>query len=207
MSKIHIPFLTFLLFSLSTSAQIWPSKSDRRLEQLFNLMQGEFSSEKQSIEDSTYFNISLRMTPIWKDRGHFLYVEQAMFENQDKPYRVRIYRLSRKGRNEFISEVFTLRNEQEWIGKWKTPDSFDALSLDDLELKSGCEVVLIRHGRNKFIGETGATSCKSELRGASYATSKVSILKNKILSWDQGFNNEGKQVWGATKGGYIFEKL
>lgn len=199
--------MTFLLFSLSTSAQIWPSKSDRKLEQLFNLMQGEYSSEKQSIEDSTYFNISLRMIPIWKDRGHFLYVEQAMFENQDKPYRVRIYRLSQKGSNEFISEVFTLRNEKEWIGKWKTPESFDALSLDDLELKSGCEVVLKRNSKNKYIGETGATSCKSELRGASYATSKVSVLKKKILSWDQGFDAEGKQVWGATKGGYIFDKL
>jgi hypothetical protein len=27
-----------------------------------------------------------------------------------------------------------------------------------------------------------------------------------MVSWDQGWNGEGKQVWGATKGGYIFVK-
>uniref|UniRef100_UPI0038D3A63C CpcT/CpeT family chromophore lyase n=1 Tax=Flavobacterium sp. TaxID=239 RepID=UPI0038D3A63C len=50
-------------------------------------------------------------------------------------------------------------------------------------------------------------TCASELRGASYATSKVTITANQVLSWDQGFDKDDKQVWGATKAGYIFDKL
>jgi len=62
-------------------------------------------------------------------------------------------------------------------------------------------------GKNKFAGQTGNKTCSSELRGARYASSKVTVTKNEILSWDQGFDKEDKQVWGATKGGYIFKKI
>jgi CpeT protein len=188
------------------SAQPTTTNGDsKEMTELLSIMQGSYSSEKQSKKDTSYFNISLRMVPIWKNRGHYLYVEQAMFTKQEKPYRVRIYKLTQKGET-FVSEIHTLKNEKEWIGKWKTPESFDALSEKDVELKPGCEVVLKRIGKNKFVGQTGEKSCASELRGASYATSKVTVTKDKILSWDQGFDKEGKQVWGAEKGGYEFVK-
>lgn len=175
------------------------------LAQLQTLMAGNYSSEKQSKEDAEYYNISLRMVPIWKDRGHFLYVEQAIFDKQDKPYRVRIYKLSKRG-TEYISEIYTLKNEADWIGKWKDPSAFDALALDAIELKSGCEVILKRISAQNYAGATGEKTCPSELRGASYASSKVTITPTELISWDQGFDKDGKQVWGATKGGYHFVK-
>jgi CpeT protein len=188
------------------SAQSTTTNGDsKEMNELLSIMQGSYSSEKQSKKDTTYFNISLRMVPIWKNRGHYLYVEQAMFTKQEKPYRVRIYKLTQKGET-FVSEIHTLKSEKEWIGKWNTPEAFDALSEKDVELKPGCEVVLKRIGKNKFVGQTGERSCPSELRGASFATSKVTVTKDKILSWDQGFDKDGKQVWGAEKGGYEFLK-
>jgi CpeT protein len=199
-------FITILSIS-NCPAQNKKASNDDHLKELVSIMQGTYSSEKQSKSDSTYYNISLRMVPIWKDIGHYLYVEQALFSKQDKPYRVRIYKISQRGENEFVSEIYTLKNEKDWIGKWNTPEAFDKLSLDEIELKQGCEVVLKRIAKNKFEGQTGAKSCPSELRGASYATSKVTVLFNQILSWDQGFDDNGKQVWGAEKGGYIFDKL
>jgi hypothetical protein len=146
------------------------------------------------------------MTPIWKKKGHYLYVEQAMFEKQDSPYRVRIYKVSQRN-DAFISEIYTLKNEKEWIGKWKTPEVFDNLTESDIELKPGCEVILKKQANGRFIGQTGEKTCPSELRGASYASSKVTVTPTQILSWDQGFDKNGKQVWGAMKGGYIFDKI
>lgn len=183
------------------------SKSESNLNELVSIMQGTYSSEKQSVKDTSYFNISLRMVPIWKNKGHYLYVEQALFKKQDKPYRVRIYKVTQRSENEFISEIHTLKNEKEWIGKWATPEAFDALTENDIDLKPGCGVVLQRIAKNKFAGSTGEKTCPSELRGASYASSKVTVLPKEIISWDQGFDKEGKQVWGATKAGYVFEKL
>ena len=169
-------------------------------------MQGYYSSEKQALADKDYYNISLRMTPIWKSKGNYLFVEQAIFDKQDKPYRVRIYKVSQRG-NEFISEIYTLKDEKAWIGKWATPEVYDQLTEADIELKSGCEVVLKRTGKNRFEGATGDKTCPSELRGASWANSKVTVTENTIHSWDQGFDKDGKQVWGATKGGYEFIKI
>jgi CpeT protein len=204
--------LLLLLISVSLfsckSGQNGPSisKSESNMNELIAIMQGNYSSEKQSKKDTTYFNISLRMVPIWKDKGNYLYVEQALATKQEKPYRVRIYKVSQLNENEFISEIHTIKNEKEWIGKWKTPEAFASLSEKDIELKQGCGVKLTRTDKNKFSGATGNKTCPSELRGASYASSKVTVTENEINSWDQGFDKNDKQVWGAEKGGYVFVK-
>ncbi|WP_445452578.1 chromophore lyase CpcT/CpeT [Flavobacterium sp. 25HG05S-40] len=207
MTKTLLLVSAFLVLVSCKSGQNATSNNSSALNELVSIMQGHYSSEKQSIADTDYYNISLRMIPIWKQKGHYLFVEQAIFDKQDKPYRVRIYKVSQRSDNEFISEIYTLKNEKEWIGKWTTPEVYDQLTENDIELKQGCEVVLKRESRNKFVGATGDKTCPSELRGASWANSKVTVLENEILSWDQGFDKEGKQVWGATKGGYQFIKI
>ncbi|MBT8257139.1 MAG: chromophore lyase CpcT/CpeT [Bacteroidia bacterium] len=184
-----------------------PEKIDAELEELFNLMQGSFNSEKQSITDSTYFNISLHMYPVWEEKGYFLYVEQAMFAQQDKPYRQRIYKLKRLDETSFTSSIYTILNDSLWVGKWKSPKGFDSLEFEDLSLRNGCDVILVKSGENHFKGRTREYSCESTLRGASYATSEVVITADKIISWDRGFDPEGHQVWGAELGGYIFNKI
>ena len=207
MKKIIITLSIFLFIASCKTSQTKISTAQANLNELVEIMQGSYSSEKQSIIDTSYFNISLKMIPIWKNKGHYLYVEQALFKKQDKPYRIRIYKLSQTNENEFMSEIHTIKNEKRWIGMWKNPEAFDTLNPNDIDLKKGCEVILKRIANNKFDVQTGIKTCPSELRGASYATSKVSIFKNQIISWDQGFDKTNKQVWGAEKAGYIFEKL
>ncbi|MEM9679104.1 MAG: chromophore lyase CpcT/CpeT [Bacteroidota bacterium] len=180
---------------------------DTELAELFSIMKGSYNSEIQSKVDSSYFNISLHMYPIWEDKGYFLYVEQAVNSAQDRPYRQRIYEVTRHSDSTFSSAIYALPVDSVWIGKWKTPKAFNSFSIKDIELKKGCEVILKRMGPNHFMGETGNRTCESTLRGASYATSEVEILEDKIISWDRGFDANGEHVWGAEKGGYIFNKL
>jgi hypothetical protein len=33
------------------------------------------------------------------------------------------------------------------------------------------------------------------------------IKAEELISWDRGWNNADKQVWGAVKGGYHFVKI
>ncbi|MCD2260560.1 chromophore lyase CpcT/CpeT [Psychroserpens luteolus] len=177
------------------------------LPELFSLMQGSYNSEVQSQVDSTYYNISLHMYPIWEDKGNFLYVEQALNSTQDKPYRQRIYEVTQLNDSVYSSAIYTIENDSLWIGKWKTPKSFDALTMDKVTKKEGCEVLLQRLEANLYKGETGEKTCESTLYGASYATSEVEIMEDKIISWDRGFDDKGEHIWGAEKGGYIFIKL
>lgn len=197
--------LLFLTIFIS-SCQSDP-KDDVELKELFSLMQGSFNSENQAKQDSSYYNISLHMYPIWKDKGNYLYVEQALNSMQQRPYRQRVYKVTRLNDSVFSSAIYTIPHDSLWIGKWKTPQDFDRISPEYLVERTGCEVLLKRLGENHYKGATGVKTCESSLRGASYATSEVEITTQQILSWDRGFDSEGNHVWGAEKAGYVFDKL
>ncbi|MBV7270018.1 chromophore lyase CpcT/CpeT [Winogradskyella luteola] len=199
--------ITISFYSCKNETTSKDIKEDKELKELFSLMQGSFNSEVQSQVDSSYYNISLHMYPIWEEKGNFLYVEQALNRMQDRPYRQRIYEVTRISDSTFSSAVYKLDVDSLWIGKWKTPKAFDSISLRDIALKEGCEVILKRIAPKHFVGETGDNTCVSTMRGASFARSEVEILEDKIMSWDRGFDAEGNYVWGAEKGAYIFNKL
>lgn len=199
-------FLLSVLFLFSCTVTKHTA-SNKEMDNLLDMMTGTFNSENQAMNDSSYYDITLQMYPIWENKdGNWLYVEQALSSVPNKPYRQRIYKIFQQG-NQFVSAVYTLPKPEEYIGAWETPEKFNDLSSEDLELREGCAVYLSKTSDGHFIGATGENSCGSTMRGASFATSKVRIEKNKIVSWDQGFDKDGKQVWGATQGGYIFERV
>lgn len=206
---INLLLLAFIMitFSCSTTKEMSIPKTDE-LADLQAMMTGSYDSSAQEAADSAYYNISLHMYPIWKSRtdGKFLYVEQALASMQDRPYRQRVYKLEKTEGGQLASYVYTLKNDSLFIGKWQTPAYFDRFGLSVLDEREGCEVLLSKD-QDGYAGSTQADNCKSTLRGASYATSVVSMSKNKITSWDQGFDDNGNQVWGATKGPYVFVKL
>ena len=79
--------------------------------------------------------------------------------------------------------------------------------ISELTRLDGCEVILKNVGEKHYLGSTDEKSCPSLLYGASYATSEVEILNDKIISWDRGFDIDDNQIWGATNGGYVFNKI
>lgn len=199
--------LILLMSSSSIKAQQTASKTTD-FQILSQWMQGSFNSFEQSIEDEDYYNITLEMHPIWTERtdGKWLYVEQAVASMKYKPYRQRIYHLHQLSKGKIESEVYTLPEPDKYIGKYSDPSFFDSLSPTDLTIREGCSIILEKKD-DTFVGQTGETSCKSTLRGASYATSKVTVTANRLESWDQGFDDKGEQVWGAVKGAYVFDKM
>lgn len=179
------------------------------LAQLQSWMSGSFSSAVQAAADTNFFDIRLEMHPIWSERsdGPWLYVEQAAAEYLDRPYRQRVYRLVAQEDAAIRSEVYTLPEPLRFAGDWRNKTPLAALTPDSLTLREGCAVVLRRQADGSFAGGTVGNGCESNLRGAAYATSEVSVWAARIVSWDRGFDAAGQQVWGAKSGGYIFEKV
>lgn len=202
MEKIITLILIIIVF-VQVSAQ---QKSD--VDILVSWMIGSFNSEEQSKKDSNYYNISLEMHRIWSDRedGYWLYVEQAVASNKNKPYRQRIYHIYEDG-DIIKSVIYSIPDEENFIGGWKNISLFNKLSPEKLEAREGCEVVIRRKDVNTFVGSTIEKNCTSNLRGATYATTEVIITKEMMISWDRGYNEKDEQVWGAEKGGYIFNKI
>ncbi|MEM8900194.1 MAG: chromophore lyase CpcT/CpeT [Bacteroidota bacterium] len=204
--KMYLVLFSVLLSAFISCQQAEEKESD--LATIYGMMTGSFSSEKQAEADSTYYPISLHMYPIWEASGEkWLYVEQAMATQQDKPYRQRVYKLEEIELNRFQSIVYTLKNDSLFVGKWAEPDFFNQYDVSILSEREGCAVVLEKTGENTFAGSTLDKACGSNLRGASYATSSVTVTPASIKSWDRGFNEADEQVWGAEKGGYIFDRL
>lgn len=198
--------LAFLLFCAACSTSRKTKGTDRALDELQALMSGTFTSAAQAARDSAFYDITLYMYPIWPDKGRWLYVEQAVTAMPGRPYRQRVYKLEQAGPQSFRSVVYTLPEPEAFVGAWKEPARFEQLSPEALELREGCAVLLERQADGSFVGGTRGNGCESTLRGASYATSRVTIREGLIVSWDQGFDDSGGQVWGAVKGGYEFRK-
>jgi hypothetical protein len=201
-------FIFFTILGCTSTRKTGSAKkNDPELEILLSLMEGKFSSELQSKSDTNYFNISLVMSTIWSERndGKWLYVEQAVATNLEKLYRQRVYHLQHPSKNIFTSEIYTIKDALTFAGLQNDPAKKEKLTFDLIELKDGCTVTLKKQN-DIYEGGTDAAKCPSDLRGAKYATTKIVLKKGELVSWDQGFDATGKQVWGATEGGYIFIK-
>jgi hypothetical protein len=195
---------SILLIFGSFLAQAQPAT----MEQLTEYMTGTFNSAQQAERDTAYLNVQLKMQRIWEKQndGVWLYVEQAVASTPDKPYRQRIYKLEEHGTNKYLSRVFELPDPSNYIGAAEKPKRFKALSPEDLEEMEGCAINMIYDERKqKFLGNI-VDMCHNDWNGAYVASSEVEITKNKLISWDRGWDSNGKQVWGAEKGGYEFIK-
>jgi len=183
------------------------------LEHLANLMCGEFSSADQATLDPDYRDISLKIARIWptSNDGIWLYVEQAVAAMADRPYRQRVYHLTTVPNTKiptFRSDVFTLPGDpRRFVGAWKDVSKLADVTPAGLTIREGCEVILTQSSPDSYTGSTIDRNCQSEFQKASYATSEVVINSQGMVSWDRGFDNDGKQVWGATNGGYKFVRL
>ncbi len=191
-----------------TVTPVLEEASNTDYKELCQWMTGSFNSATQAQEDSAFYDINLEMHPIWEGEteDYWIYVEQAMSSKKEKPYRQRIYQVTQIDSITFASYIYTLPEPEEYIGSWTKPELFKDLILADSLKREGCEVILKKEG-DQYVGATGENSCSSSLRGATYATSEVTVTKDGIISWDRGYDKEGKQVWGAEKGGYIFKRL
>jgi CpeT protein len=174
---------------------------------LYAYLQGDYDSEAQSLSDPAYFAIGLRICPVDAPElgSRALYVEQAALSSPNAPYRQRFYvvedidgaALSARSR------VFEVVGAASWVGACDEPLP-TATAADANEL-IGCNVDLAWE-TDHFVGGTIDDLCANDFQGATYATSEVELWADRLVSWDRGYDAQGNQVWGATKGAYVFDR-
>lgn len=178
------------------------------LEKFCSYLKGEYNSSAQNSRDTSYFNISLIIFPIWEKENDakYFYVEQAMVGKEDKPYRQRIYKIYQTSATTVVSAIYTIKNQEEFIKLQESSKKQKNLSKEDIEYKEGCDVFLEYNGTS-FKGGTEGKKCLSSLRNAKYTITEVEVWEDKMVSWDRGYTDNGVHAWGATAGGYIFDKI
>lgn len=194
----------FLALFLLTSC-LPNKKTTANFEKLATMMEGNFSSQKQSVKNSQYKNISLRMIPIWKDKGTYFLVEQALFNNQEKPFSIQVHKLYQR-RYDIVREIYTLKNEQEWLEKRKTSEDYSHLSEADLELQTGCEILIKQSADGSYSGHSGHDCHLTEFN-AAISSIGIVVTDKQIRLWKQGYDKDWNLLWGSVKGGYVFERV
>lgn len=188
----------------SSPAEVVPGIPAPSIEQLQQWLVGRFDSSAQAMADERYFDVSLTVCPVtWHGAEKTLYVEQAITANLAKPYRQRLYVLSRDGEL-FRSQIYELSDAESAVGLCAAPENFDADS--EAAVLDGCAVELNWTG-DAFEGTTSGRACTNAWGDAAYATSEVRIHADGVLSWDRGYDDAGSQVWGAEAGPYAFVRV
>lgn len=164
---------------------------------------GEFDSQEQSQSQPSYYPISLVTCRLdMPELGeHVLYVEQALMEPPDDPYRQRVYGVTALDDGRALTAIYTLPDDRAAIGLCDDP-SAPPFAAGELTEKEGCGVYLTPTDAG-FEGSTEGTGCETNL-GGDYASSQVTLTADRLESWDRGFYLDGQQAWGAEDGPYVF---
>ncbi len=175
---------------------------------LARYLTGTFDSQNQANLDWSYYPVQLVMCPVAvPDLGErVLYVEQAIMDSLDQPYRQRLYVVEPDPDDPggAISRVWELHDPGAAVHLCDDPASLTLTAGDAFE-REGCATYMTWLG-DHWEGGTRAQDCASSLSGASYATSEITIDDERLESWDRGFDAAGVQVWGAVDGPYEFDR-
>ncbi|MBW1296934.1 chromophore lyase CpcT/CpeT [Aquimarina litoralis] len=199
-------FLIILIFSIGCNTK---TIDDPELEDFAKILVGNFSSKKQAKEESGYSAVGLINKVIWKDRsGIWLYQELFAEGKTNAIYNQRILNIKRVDSNTLSSTSYVIPNQKKYINAWKDISVFDNLTIDSLTIREGCDVYFRKKTSTIYQGKTNKETCSSSFsKKISYTTSNIVISRNKISSWDRGYDSNGKQVWGKIQGPYEFIRI
>jgi hypothetical protein len=139
--------------------------------------------------------------------GFALYVENQQAEARTKPYRQRVYFLTRSG-GVLTVRIFRISEPADLINAHKRPGSFARIERSRLTLEKGCDLRFERSGR-RFKGRLAEpVACSSSLRGATHTYSESEIGPDVWINLDQGFDDAGNHKWGPPPGtiGHMFRR-
>jgi hypothetical protein len=178
------------------------------IDRLAQSLTGTFRNADQARGDQNFRSAVLHSAQMWPARtdGPWLYVEQALADAPDHPYRQMVYLLRQKTDRILAITVFDLRDPIGATGGWRDASRLTKLTPEQLSERKGCDILLEVQADGTFKGATEGTGCVSTLLGAAYSTMQMWVSPVQIITWERGYNAVGVQVWGSIHGGYEFKR-
>lgn len=184
------------------------------LDDYLRIQVGSFTTEQQAKLDARYETAIWHITEIWArgagsdrpTRERWLYSESWM-KDAKAPYMQRISRVVAEEDGTVSARRYTIPGAERFVGAWREPARFAALTPAELTALEGCDLVLVRTGKDRFEGGTIGNRCRNAYKGSSYAISQATVSAEGFTNWDRGFAADGTQTWGPKYGGYRFRRL
>lgn len=178
-------------------------------ERFSSLFAGIYSSAEQSLADKNYHNVSVHCIRIWPQRtdGTWFYVEHALADGLDQPYRQRVHQLVTRDDGTLELRVYTPDDLIAVTGAWRKTVPLADLAPKHLTYLEGGSILLHEMPDGSFVGATSSEGYANTLRGATHATSELTLSAEKMTFLERGYSATGRQVWGPTNGAYILKRV
>jgi uncharacterized protein (DUF1330 family) len=198
-------------FGAALLAVLWGSAVQASaLDDYLRMQTGSFTTAQHAKLDARYETAIWHIVPIWPERSsateRWVYSESWM-KDAKTPYMQRISRLVAQPDGTLSGERYSIPDAGRFVNAWQDPSRFAALDPKSLQLNSGCDLLLVRTGPQRFEGGTTGTRCRNAYKGSTYAISRGTFTADGFENWDRGFAADGTQTWGPRFGGYRFRRL
>lgn len=206
----------FVLVSAAGEAAAQNARNDTELKRVASWMTGDFDTfaqvERDEANDTAYKHIRalVHVAPVEISGigdGLAFYIENQSSGDRPRPYRQRVYVMTRDAAGKIVVEMYKITNDKEFINAYKKTELLKNLTADRLIRETGCDMTFTRVNDNLYKGVAGENrTCKSNLRGATYMMSHTDLSPTEWVNLDQGFDDAGNPKWGPPPGfvGHIF---
>ena len=172
-------------------------------------MNGSFENEAQVRSDSAFPKMQLHQCSIWTSERDalWIYSEELAIDSGHLPVHQVIYKITDDLNGGLLLQAYQLPgNTFNYAGAWRDPESFNNMAPFELTLLGSCGLHLKKTLQGSIAGGTRGTDCSSTRSGASYQTEEITLGSLEIRSWRRGFDSQGRQVWGSSRGPTIFDR-
>ncbi len=201
---------TILIISLFAAfyhckAQNKISKYD--LKELCKNLPGTYSNALQAKSDKMFIKKSLKITSIWQNKkNEFWFLEeQANFENINKNNSKIVFRVFKMNDSVVVKQIYNIKKSSILNQNSNADNYIQNLTSKNIILRAGCALFFTKNNEI-YYGRTHDTDCPSSINGAQFESRNETISSNSVFILNQGFDSNGKQVWGNTKGEFKFYK-
>ena len=179
------------------------------LDDYLRLQLGSWTSAAQAAQDQRYGTAIWHLAEIWQrpDPGERWIYAESWMADAERPYMQRLSKITEQPDGSLVARRYSLPSPERFVGGWRDPELFAGLAPADLTEVRGCEVTLVRAGRERFEGGTQGRRCGNAHRGAAYAVSQTVLTADEMVNWDRGFAADGEHRWGPAAGGYRFRRV
>jgi CpeT protein len=193
------------------SNNVSPVAIEQDLNQLVQWMAGDFSNQRQSMEnprDFAHIHVIFRPLPVEFFGGIGMYSEQVYDYDRWTPYRQGVHRFGIQDGEIFV-ENFGLIEPMLYAGSGRERSILTTITPQAIQPRCGCGMVFRREGA-QFIGQVEpGKKCLIPKEGkTTYLVSEVAITDTTWVSRDRGFDCDTDElVWGSEFGKFQFEKI
>ncbi|MFT5880762.1 MAG: CpeT protein [Moritella sp.] len=204
MSRIVVVVL-MCQFSVYTHSAVVKSSNTLLLKQWLS---GEHHSTNDKIQDRDV-QLALQILPIWQDRidGEWLYMESSVINSPHKPFRQRILQLVDTPNNRIRLYSYSIPRASDFAGAYYEPQILSSLTLSQLTIHSGCELLIELKDTGIFVGESNAKTCVPRRMGLQFMATFFAVSEFNLSFLDRGYDKHGQLIQGSLENPVTFLKI